>query len=531
MGTDIEINDLGAIGVVTDTPPHMLPPEAITTGLNVRISEGGLESSLGWEQIFGTPGVAPHFAMPVRTQGQTFWIYTSLTKGYVFDGTTHTNITRQTASVDVDYTASFTREWNGTLLANIAILNNGIDVPQFWATPAAATKLADLTNWPSTLRANVVRAFGPFLTAINVAKSGTRYPHMFKWSHPATPGTIPSSWDETDPTLDAGEFELPDVDAGILLDALPLAETLYLYKESSIWKVRFVGGQEIFTPGQSAWLTTIGLLAPRCVCITGDGKKHVFASQDDVLWHDGNQVQSLLSEKRRREIFNAIDNTNYINSFLFTNPSRQEVWFCYPTSGNTNPNKATVFYYGRGGDIWPSVDLDGITFRNATIGNIEGASDETWTTTSGTWETDLEPWSSSSRRRVVLCGTDATKFYNLDKGTTRDGVEFTKTIQRLALGLLGKKRNGAPIVDFNRMKLIDRLWLRVSGDTVSIRGGSQEVADGPVSWSPAISFDPSTGPYADIGPLSGRAIAYEVVGTGSFRMDGFKMNVQDIGSH
>lgn len=528
MAQDIEVNDVGRIGVITDMPAYMLPPEAITTGLNVRVAENGLETALGWEQIFGTPGVAPHFAMAVRTQAQTFWIYVSLTKAFGYDGTTHTDITRASGG---DYTASFTREWNGTLLANIPILNNGIDVPQFWATPTLVTDLANLTNWPSTLRAKVVRAFGPFLTAINVSKSGTSFPHMFKWSHPAVPGTVPSSWDETDAALDAGEFELPDVDAGILLDALPLSETMYLYKESSVWKVRYVGGREIFSLGQSAWLATTGLLAPRCVCITGDGKRHVFASQDDILWHDGNQVHSLLTERRRKEIFNSIDTTNYANCFMFCNSPRQEVWFCYPSSGMTNPNRAVVFYYGKGGDVWPTTDFDGITFRNAAIGNIEGATDETWTTTSGTWETDLEPWSSSSRRRVVVCGTDDTKFFNLDKTTTRNGTVFTKTIQRLGLAIIGKKRDGAVIVDFQKMKLIDRFWMRLSGDEVSIRVGSQEVADGPVSWHNAITFDPSAGPFADVGPLSGRAIAYEVSSDGSFRFDGFKQSVQLIGDH
>lgn len=521
----IEINDLGSIGVIVDTPPHLIPPEAFTQALNCRVVDGGLESLLGWEQIFGTPGVAPHFAVPIRTSAATFWLYVSLTKAYGYDGTTHTDVTRAAG----DYTGSETREWNGTLLANIPILNNGIDIPQFWSTIALGTKLANLTNWPATTRAKVIRAFGPFLMAFNITKAGSNFPHMIKWSHPADPGTIPASWDETDPTRDAGEFELPDVNSGLLLDGLPLGEIMYAYKESSIWKVRFVGGSDIFSPGQAAWLTTTGILAPRCVTITGDGKRHVFASQDDILWHDGNQVKSLLTERRKKEIFNAIDTTNYINCFMFTNPNANEVWFCYPTSGNTHPNKAVIFNYARGGDQWPITDADGITFRNGVIGNVQGAGDERWSDGSDLWSDDTGPWSTLARRRVILCGTNATKFYNLDKGATRDGTSFTSTLQRLSLAVTGKKRNGEWIVDFDQMKMADRIWLKARGGPISVRMGVQQSVEGAVTWNTAVSHDPTTGNFVDAGPTSGRAISLEFSSSASMRLDGYSLDVIPMG--
>lgn len=527
MAEPVEINDVGTIGVITDTKPWMLPPEAWSFGTNMRFVDGDLEKLLGWEQVFGTPNIAPHFAIAVRTAAATFWLYTSLTKATAFDGSTHTDVTR---TVGGDYTASQTREWNGTLLAGIPIVNNGIDVPQYWPTVALATKLANLTNWPATLRAKVIRAFGPFLMAIGISKAGVPAPHMVKWSHPADPGTLPNSWDETDVTKDAGETELPDVDAGILLDALPLSETMYFYKESSVWKGRFVGGRAIFDFGKGAWLTTTGILAPRCVCVTGDGTRQVWASQDDILWHDGNRVKSLLSERRRKELFESIDTANYLNCFMFTNPLKGEVWFCYPSSGQTNPNKAFIFNYLRGGDQWPIFDADGLTFRNASIGPIQSPSTEIWDTGSDTWDTDTGPWSTQDRRRLVLCGTDATKFYNMDKGITRDGVTFTGLLQRLGLSVLGKKRNGEWIVDFDRMKMFDVIWPKISGQgAVNFRIGSQQLVDGAVTWNPMVSFDPLTTPKIEAGPISGRALAIEISSENYFRLSGNKMDVTDLG--
>jgi len=528
-GQDIEIGGLGTIGVITDTDAYRVPPEAWTTATNMRVLDGAMTKLGGWAQIFGTPGVAPHFAMAVRTASASFWLYTSLTKAYGYDGTTHTNITRQSVGVDVNYTASNTYEWNGTLLADIPILNNGIDVPQFWSPISLATKMQDLTNWPSTLRAKVVRAFGPYLMAIGISKSGTAFPHTVKWSHPADPGSVPSSWDETDPTTDAGETPLPDVNAGVLVDMLPLGDTMYIYKENSVRKARFIGGRDIFDFGKSAWLETTGLLAARCVTITGDGTKQVWASQDDILWHDGNRVRSVLTRKRRRELFNLIDTANFQNSFMFTNPLFGEVIFCFPPSGQSQATRAYIFNYLAGDDQWPITDMDGVTFRNATIGPIQGASDEQWNQGTDTWDDDTGPWSTLERRRVVLCGTDATKFYNLDSGATRDGTTFTGTLQRLGLSLLGRTRTGEWVVDFDRWKMYDTIWPKLSGGSVSIRVGVQELVNGPVTWKPATVFNPATGPKIDAGPVSGRALAYEFSSTESFRLDGLKMVIQDLG--
>lgn len=530
MTNAVEINDLGSIGAVSDTPAYQLPPEAFTNLQNCRIINGGIEGLPGWEQIFGTPLEAPRWAMPIRTAAATFWLYTSLTKAYGFDGTTHTNITRQTAAVDVNYTATDGFQWNGTLLGGIPVFNNGVDVPQFWAPTMLAQKAQDLTNWPATLRAKVIRAFGPFLIAIGITKAGTSFPHMVKWSHSADPGSLPTSWDETDPTKDTGEVDMPDVDAGILLDMLPLANLMYLYKENSVWRARFVGGRSIFDFGQSAWLQTTGLLAPRCVCVTGDGTRHVWASQDDIMFHDGNKVRSLLTDKQRRRLFNEIDTNNFNNSFIFCNPTVNEIWFCYPSGGTDPfPTRALVLNYTNGGDSWPITEVDGITFRNATIGPIEGATDETWEANENLWDDDDGPWSELARRRVVLVGTAATKFYNMDKGATRDGTVFTKTVRREGLALLGKKRNGEWIVDFNRRKLADMLWPKIQGDLCRVRIGSQERVDGSITWNPAINFNPLTQSFCNPGPVEGRAIAIEFATEGSFRIDGYNFDVMDLG--
>jgi hypothetical protein len=522
-----DINDIASIGAVGDIPSYMIPSEAWTTALNMRYSDEAMEALDGWEQVFGTPLYAPHFLMPVVTPSIHYWLYTSLAKAVVYDGITHTDITR---AVGGDYTTTDSWQWNGTMLGGIGIVNNGVDVPQYWATASPATKLANLPNWDVNTRAKVIRAFGPFLVAISITVGGTQFPHRVRWSHPADPGTVPISWDITDPTKDAGEVDFSDAQSGILLDALPLGPTMFIYKESSIWKMKFVGGQSIFDFGQSAWLNTAGLLSPRCVAISGDGMKHVLATQDDIIWHDGNTVRSILNKRQRKRLQNEIDGSNFGQSFMFANPFRNEMWFCYPRQGSTFPDVAIIMnYHEAGGQDFTVTTADGITFRNAATGGIEGTFVEIWDSGTDTWDVDTGPWSTLERRRVVLVNPTASKFYTLGHGSTRDGVVFTSTLARDGLALIGKKSSGGVIEDFQKMKMVKRIWPKILGGSVNIKFSAAQTVGGAVAFSAPVAFDPATMVYADPGPVSGRAVGLEITSTGNFRLDGYKIDVAPMG--
>lgn len=523
---DVEINDLASLGAILDIPPYMLPPEAWSLALNVRFTNRGVERLLGWEQIFGTPGVAPHFVMPISTVATNYWLYAGLTKIYVFDGSTHADITR---AVGGNYGATETYQWNGTILGGIPIFNNNVDVPQFRANMTAGTKFADLTNWPATLRAAVIRSFGPYLMAFNLTESGTSKPHTIAWSHPADPGSIPSSWDHTDPTVDAGRKDLEDVNSGIILEALPLGGQMFIYKENSTWRAVPIGGRFIFD--FKTVFETSGILAPRCVALTADGKRHCVVTQDDMIWHNGSQVVSILDQRDRETLFSEMDTVNYYNSFLFDYPLRGEMWFCYPTAGQIQANKALIWNYRQGGEKGVVSFVDGITFRNAAIGNVEGDSSELWSDGTDEWDVDTGPWSEFARRRVVLVGTDATKFYNLDKTATRDGVSFSATLRREGLSIIGRTRQGQWIEDHQVNKMWQRLWPKIQGGPVNIRVGAAEIVNGAVTWGPYVSFDPALGRTADIDPVSGAAIAIEFTTTAnvSWRLDGYKASITPLG--
>ena len=114
----------------------------------------------------------------------------------------------------------------------------------FW-NGDTATNLATLTGWGATWKVVSVRPFKNFLIALGITKGASVYPHMVKWSHTAVAGTIPASWDEADPALDAGEQDIAET-PDLLVDCLQLGDVNIVYKERSMYSMSHVGAPYIF---------------------------------------------------------------------------------------------------------------------------------------------------------------------------------------------------------------------------------------------------------------------------------------------
>ena len=64
--------------------------------------------------------------------------------------------------------------------------------------------------------------------------------------------------------------------------------------------------------------------------------------------------------------------------------------------------------------------------------------------------------------------------------------------------MLGRKRDGEPIVDFKTRKMVRKLWPKAVGGPLRVRVGGQEVVPGVVNWGPYIAFDPTTQRFVDL---------------------------------
>lgn len=492
----IPINNAGQYGIITDRPGHELALNAWTAGQNVRMHEGAVEKFLGHEQAFGTPSIAPYYLQMARAS-TTHWIQAGLAKVYAWDGSTHNNITRQSAGVDVDYSATAIKNWTGGALGGIHILNNGVDAPQFWASVNVATRLANLTNWPASYVAGAMRVFRRYLVAMDITKAvgPTRYPQMVKWSAAAPSGGVPASWDETDETIDAAEVELLDTD-GALLDGARLRDQMALYKEDAVYWMQYVGGTDVFSI--RPMFGEFGALSRRCALEYKRGR-HAVLAVGDLITHDGQTWESIVNSRLRRWLFAQINPTYYHTSYVAWNPKYNEVWFCVPTGSATLPNLAVVWNYNTGAiGVRELNNVAHIAAGDVTL----VASSDIWDNDTGVWDADSSVWgegaSNPSGLRLLAAEASDTKLQYLDSTNAFAGTAMTAYVERTGLPV-PVTPDGPP--DMRSRKFVRDLWPRILGTTggvVQVTVGLQDEVDGSITWQTPQDYTIGTTQHIDV---------------------------------
>lgn len=492
-------------GLNKDLAAADLPVGAVTDSSNVRFREGRAELFLGQADAYGTAPVSPISAFPVRVGGARYWIVLSQTKAYCVTGSpaVWTNITRQAGGMDQDYAANLDTCWNGGILNGVPILNNGFNVPQMWSPVGAGTYLQALSNWPNTVTARVLRPFGNFMFAFDVTKSGTRYPYRVKWSHPADPGTVPVSWDETDGTKDAGEFDLAGPD--FIVDALPLRQSLIVYKEGSTWIANQTGGEYKF--GFQQLFSGSGMLSADCA-VEVEGS-HVVLTSSDVIRHDGSSMRSVLDKATRRWLFQNIDAAQYQRCFVTRNHYFNEVWICFPEVGQTRCTKALV--YNHRDNTVSFRDLPNVT--SANTGLVDDTAADSFDGGEGLpFDADGLPFDANEfgaqLERTMLCSPDRTSLILADSGPTFFVSPVPGMLERLGLAF------DAP----NQVKTVTRVLPRVNapdGTVLVFRIGGQMTANGPVDWSDPVTFTVGVDQTVDAF-ASGRFLAYRVESSSAY---------------
>jgi hypothetical protein len=494
----LRFDNAGAAGIINDLPPHDLPPEAWSDGKNVRFDERSVSKFLGTTNIFDPPTVAPYWLLPVQSAGVNYWIYAGLVNVYVTDGTLHKNISKVG-----DYSGSEARGWTGGTLNGIPFLTNGVEPPQMWnpinfATPGL---LSDLSNFPALDKCDILRAYKNFLVALRVSESGVSNPHMVKWSHPADSGGVPSSWDEADATVLAGEVQLAQT-PGHIVDCWPLRDINVIYKEDAIHAMQFVGGIHVhrFYPITEH----IGALSRRCM--KQHGSNQVAFGFEDIVIHDGQQVQSLVKNRMRQWVENQLDPDTYGLSFITVERAKQEMWFCFPRVGSVRPDVALVWNIRE--NTFGVRDLPLVS--DIQWGVTDTSPDLTWDADSGTWNADTEAWDirtfSPANKSMLGAVPGVEKLIRFDDSNQEAGVNMTSYVERTGLAMVGQDRQGQFKADFERVKIVRSVRPRIAASgIVKVSVGSQYTRDEAITWEGPYDFDPAVDFKVDFN-TSGRLI-------------------------
>ena len=517
----VRVKDAGSIGLNRDLSVHELPLGAWTDVQNIRFLDGYAHQFYGHGEVYNSPSIVPYHLLPCVIGTARYWIYASLEKIYAVTITAgsavHTNLTRQTAAVDVDYVAT-ANSWTSTLLGGIPILNPGntTDPPQQWDLNTANNFQA-LTAWPANTYCKSMRSYKNFLIALNITDTGINYPFMVKWSSPAVPGAVPSSWDETDPTTDAGQFDLAQ-GYDPIVDGMALRDSFIVYKEASVWRLDYIGGQNIFQSQQVLGMS--GALNRNCI-VEVDGL-HLVLTGSDVVLHDGQSPTSILDKYTRRWLFQNIDVDAVDHCFVFKNPFYNEVFICFPSIGATACDSAIVYNY---------VDRT-VAHRelpnvyHASFGPIDSGLTGNWSQDPDPWDSDLTLWDGPDRvpsTSRALMGAAATKLYMLDAAASFDGTMPNAFMERKGLSF------DVP----EKIKLVRGIRPRIvgnTGNTIIIKIGYQNDPYEDPTWVSTMTHTIGT-TIENQCFVSGRYIAVRFQSDTAYnwRVDSYELDVQISG--
>ena len=510
----VRVPEVGKYGVNRDLSAHELPINVWTNANNIRFIDGMAAQTAGYKQLYDSTPFIPYHVMPVDVLGVRTWIYAGANKIYtVSNGPISTNITRQTASVDVNYNA-VRNGWTSSVLGGIPIINNGADAPQQWLLTGKATAL---TNWPASTLCKSMRTYKNSLIALNVTKAGVNYPYMVKFSHPAAAGTVPVTWDIADATKDAGEYDLSE-GFDLIVDGLPLRDSFIIYKQSSIWRMDYTGGVLVYKFQKI--VSNQGMMARNCA-VEINGMHFVFSNSDCIM-HDGQTTQSILDKQTRRDLFAQINASRADQCFVFVNYFYNEVYACFPSLTATTCDRAMV---------WNFVDRT-VSFRDipslnhANTGPVDDTSARTFNTAIGTFNAQVSPFdgiSASLNRTLSVMGSDAQKLYLVDgSAATGEGGAIIAFLERKGLSF------GEP----EHMKLIRSVRPRIYGSgTVNVSIGYGETPYDEPTYNAPVAFTIGTTVSID-SMATGRYMAVKfTTGTSTnWRLDSYDIDVQKAGS-
>ncbi len=573
----ISIGNLAGGGVVPDHPAYDLPPNVFDEVIDVRFDVNGIRPAQQEVEVFPTMLANPLQLTKVKLgAGVEGWVYMDETSMYIIENGIHVEITRN-AGEGGAYSATEQTGWQEAILHGIPIFSNGRDIPQQLDPLNSTSPVTNLANWPTGLRAEVLRPYKVFLIALKLQTGGGPYDQQsLIWSAPADPGQVPPSWDYTDPATQAGLYTFSETDDRII-DGLQLGDEFIVYKEKSIYAMRYIGGTFVMSikrrPGD------VGLLAKGAIATIPSG--HFFVSGDDIYVYNGTGLpQSVATGRVRKEFFSTITTGQKTKVFVEHDAANKVVWVFYPTNGGLWCDRALVWNYENNtwafrsvphvssasfgeidqvnqrswddvSDIWGGLYTqvwrdETLTWGNNTNVWTAQADGSSWSQDTTTWESSLswdaslttDIWDSTEYVPVVdnlVMATrlgeervyDPIKNESSANGVTWKGSSIypplwlvpntgtmkTGSLVKRGLAIVGKSHDGALEVNRTVQKIMTEFYPEVEFGSVRIRFGTHDSPRGDIDWGSFETFDAETDQKLD--PfVSGRYLAFEVQGAG-----------------
>lgn len=508
------------VGANVDQPVWELPPQVWSAARNVRFRDGATETFNGQAQVFGSALGRPWRLLPISDGTNYYWVYCAPDAIYATDGSAHGDISPTAVNIS-DITNNNSPGWTGGAFQGFMVVGNGVNPPFYW-TPGILNLCDRVENWPGSLNCQVIRPFRNFLFALRCSETGSYNPRLLRHSSSANPGSLPDSWDYTDPTKDTGRVEFGQ-STDQIVDLIPLRDIGVLYKENHTWAIQYLGGiDNPFSYRQV--FNQIGMLSEWCAASVKG--QHMVLTTEDLVVHDLNQAQSIIDKQYRRWLFNQIDATNYRQSFVVPNHGAREVWVCFPEAGSTFATLALIWNYQ---DNTLQVRDLGAEVPHMNWGVVnEGSGIVTFDDLTGTFDEQTGLFDEQRFNPIAssLLLSDDTNLYQVDDGGTFGGTPIESYWERDALPL---------DKDILRWAYVKRVYPKVQGvpgDTLQVRVGTRKTQNDSVNWSSPQTFTIGQDTFVNFREM-GRIISirFDHDSINSVRMHGFDIEWDQAGYH
>lgn len=448
-------------GINYDTPTHEVPHDYYTRGQNVHFRKGFPERIGGSKSVYGTLSTNIQRLLNARLGSTNWWLYWGVDSVYGKETSNNYDLTPggglQTITNPWEITA--------TVLNGVPVFTNGLDTPQYWDGDAG-NNFADLPNFPAGTICKSIAAYKFHLFALDIDGPAGQFEDQILWSDAAEPGAVPATWTAA-AANQAGDAVLGDTPGPCLL-AKPLRGQLIIYKRSAMYSVDYVGGNEVFAISPPLFSSTGALTRHSVADLNG---QHFVVTDGDVILTDGTNRRSIANGRMRDALFQQLDQDYYENLYAVYHRAKNEVWLCFPESGEQYPTKA--FVYDVHNDSFGERDLEsGNTCAAVGLVNDAAVSDA-WNDDSDAWNSDTSKWnqanySYATESLVTAAGTTMTQH------DTEDNQSPAASVGKYDMHL------GDP----ERVKFVRRVHLRLSAgfDTVYVRVGGRMKTQDAITW-------------------------------------------------
>lgn len=517
----------GGVGLVLDVEPSELPAEAWSSVSNMRFYAQSAKVMYADQILAATDGQIEYGFPAQSTSGEgAAWLLVSDTDAWAFSGQTLTKITPAAVT---GLHGEFLN-WTGGNLGSVSFLNNGMQTPWVWLVNDPGTLMIELPNWPVGMTAKCLRSFKQYMVALDVSTGAGHFPTMVKWSHPADPGYIPPSWDEADPTKDAGEYPLSET-PGACVDCVSLRDVNIIYKTDSVWGMQLIGGVFIFRFYKI--FGDFGMPVRNCAVEYASGKHFVFTGTD-IMIHDGNSARSVATN-RIKGVFRTISSNQLQSCFVVSHPAMNEVWFCFRQAEDGKTAADTALVFNHLDETWSKRILP--DYRHIGVGLVDSTEVAalTWDTVGSTWGTTGILWGEYSAipayKRLLGLGELNISWV--------DGLSLGMAPAVLERTYVGVPMQTGKAPDLSTNKFITRIWPRFKGNVgtkLLLTFGTANTPGKNIQWRSPKTFTIGVSEKVDL-TLTGKMLAVRIETAsdspiqGGWSYHGFDMDIVPAGSN